>query len=294
MADYIISSCSTIDVPESFFQERDLHYICFHFELDGVGYRDDLGKSVPFDQFYKKMEEGAMTRTSQVNVEEYIEYFESFLKEGKDVIHIALSSGISGTYNSAMIAKKDLEEKYPDRKLYVVDSLCACGGGAVLIEAMADLRDSGMDIDSLYAWTEENKLNVNHWFFSTDLTFFVRGGRISKTAGFFGNALNICPLMRVDHQGGLMVYKKIRTKKATMRAIVDKMEEQIGNTSYDRSCIINHAACYQDARKVADLIEERFPNLKGKVQIYDIGTTIGSHTGPGTVALFFWGAKRID
>ena len=256
---------------------------------------DDLGQSMDFDVFYQRMTDGAMTKTSQINADEYEEYFTQFLSQGKDVIHLTLSSGISGTVNSANMAKALLEDKYPDRKIYVIDSLAASSGYGLLIDHLATMRDSGATIDELAAWVEEHKLNLNHWFFSSDLTFFIRGGRISKAAGAVGTVLNICPLMNVDFEGRLIPRYKIRTKKKVIQAIVDKMAEQAeGGTDYSGKCFISHSACEEDAKAVAALVEERFPNLNGRVLINSIGTTIGSHTGPGTVALFFWGQKRED
>ena len=293
--EYILSCCSTADLTEEHFRQRNIHYICFHFELDGKQYNDDLGKSIAFPDFYQAMANGADTRTSQINQAEFEEYFETFLKEGKDILHLCLSSGITGVINSARMAKEELEEKYPDRKIYVVDSLAASSVFGLLMDRLADLRDGGMGLEELYHWAEDNKLKLNHWFFSSDLTFFVKGGRISKTSGFVGSMLNICPLMNVDFQGKLIPRYKIRTKKKVIHAIVDKMEELAENgLDYSGKCYISQSNCYEDARAVADLVEERFPKLDGKVQINDIGTTIGSHTGPGTVALFFWGAERKD
>ncbi len=295
MADYIISCCSTADLTEERLRERNVHYVCFHFCLDGVEYVDDLGKSISFGDFYKAMAEGADTTTSQVNEGEFIDHFEPFLEQGLDVIHVTLSSGISGTYNSAVIAAKELRERYPDRKIFIVDSLGASGGYGFLVDHMARLRDEGMGIDELAAWAEEHKLEVNHWFFSTDLTFYVKGGRISKTSGWVGMMLNICPLLNMDAEGHLIPRFKIRGKKSVIREIVNKMEEYaVGGSEYSGRCTITHSDCYEDARAVADLVEKRFPNLDGNVEINYVGTTIGSHTGPGTVALFFWGKKRED
>ena len=241
------------------------------------------------------MQDGADTKTSQINASEYEEYFESLLKEGKDILHVSLSSGISGTFNSARIAKEDLEERYPDRKIFVVDSLGASSGYGLLMDRLADLRDEGKTLEEVYEWVEAHKLNMHHWFFSTDLTFYVKGGRISKAAGLFGGALNICPLLNMDNQGRLIPRFKIRTKKKVIRTIADKMEECADEgLNYSGKCYISHSACYEDARAVADLVEARFPKLNGKVEIYSIGTTIGSHTGPGTVALFFWGKERTE
>ncbi len=295
MSDYIISCCSTADLTEKHFHKRNISYICFHFELDGKEYFDDLGKSIPFDQFYQAMKDGADTKTSQINAEEFEDYFEPFLKEGKDIIHLCLSSGLSGVINSARIAQEELSERYPDRKIYIVDSLAASSGYGLLVDKLANLREEGYSIEELYQWVETNKLKLNHWFFSSDLTFFIKGGRVSKTAGLVGGMLNICPLLNVNIDGKLIPRAKIRTKKKVIQTIVDKMEELANAKSdYDGKCYISHSACISDARAVADLIEKRFPHLDGNVEIMDIGTTIGSHTGPGTVALFFWGKERID
>ena len=194
-----------------------------------------------------------------------------------------------------MIAKENLQEQYPDRKIYILDSLAASSGYGLLMDKLADLRDEGKSIDEVYEWARDNRLRLNHWFFSTDLTFYVKGGRISKASGFFGGMLNICPLLNVDFMGQLIPRYKIRTKRKVIQTIVDKMEEYCDDgREYNGKCYMCHSACYEDARAVADLIEERFPNLDGKVLINSIGTTIGSHTGPGTVAVFFWGKKRVD
>ena len=290
---YILSCCSTADLSKEHFERRDISYICFHYTLDGVEYPDDLGQSMPFDQFYAAMENGAMTSTSQVTMGEYEQYFTPFLEAGHDVLHLTLSSGISGSYQSAVAAAEALREKYPDRKLYVVDSLAAASGFGLLMDKLADLRDEGKTIDEVRDFAVANRLNLHHWFFSSDLTFFVKGGRISKTSGFFGTMLNICPLLNVNNEGKLIPRHKIRGKNKVIREIVKKMEEHAqGGLAYNGKCYICHSACLEDAQAVARLVEERFPNLNGKVLINSIGTTIGSHTGPGTVALFFWGDER--
>lgn len=295
MSEYILSCSSTVDLREEQLQKRDIHYICFHFELAGKQYMDDLGKSIPLSDFYAAMAQGADTKTSQINVEEYEYYFEGFLKEGKDILHLTLSSGISGTVNSALIARDTLLEKYPDRKIYVVDSLAASSGYGLLMDKLADLRDGGMGVEELYHWTEENKLMLQHWFFTSDLTYLIRGGRVSKAAGVVGSVLNICPLLNVDYMGRLINRAKVRTKRKVIQATVDKMKEHAQDgADYSGKCYISQSACMEDAKAVAKLVEEAFPKLQGKVEINDIGTTIGSHTGPGTVALFFWGDERKD
>ncbi len=294
MSDYVLSCCSTADLTKEHFEQRDIHYICFHFALNGVDYPDDLGQSISFDSFYQAMADGAETRTSQVNVQEFEAYFSRFAAEGKDVLHITLSSGISGVINSAQSAAALVMEQYPGRKIYVVDGLGASSGYGLLIDRLADLRDEGMEIDALRDWAEEHRLNLHHWFFSTDLTFYVKGGRISKAAGWFGGIMKICPLLNMDDLGRLIPREKHRGKKRVIRTIVDRMAEHAeGGLAYSGKCYISNSACYDDARAVADLVEARFPNLNGRVEINHVGTTIGSHTGPGTVALFFWGDKRV-
>ena len=292
---YVLSCCSTADLSREHLESRDIHYICFHYMLDGVDHMDDLGESMTLDQFYQAMVDGADTRTAQVNAEEYEAYFEPFLAQGLDVLHLCLSSGISGTINSALIAKELLESKYPGRKVNVVDSLAASSGCGLLMDKLADLRDAGMSLDELTDWAEANKLRLHHWFFTSDLTFFIKGGRVSKTAGFVGKVLGICPLLNVDYQGRLIPREKIRGKRKVISAIVDKMEQFAdGGLDYAEKCFISNSACIEDAKAVAELVEQRFPKLNGKVLINNIGTTIGSHTGPGTVALFFWGSQRVD
>ena len=295
MNKYIISCCSTADLSREHFEKINVKYICFHYELDGVMYSDDLGQTIPFDEFYQKMADGAETKTSQINAGEFEAYFAPFLEDGYDILHVCLSSGITGVINSASIAKSVLEERYPDRKIYIIDSLGASSGYGLIMDTLARMRDEGKSIDELAHFLESHRLNLQHWFFSTDLTFYIKGGRISKTSGAIGSVLNICPLLNVDSQGKLVPRFKIRGKKKVIHEIVKKMEEFAEDgRDYSGRCFISQSACYEDARAVADLIEAEFPKLDGKVLINNIGTTIGSHTGPGTVALFFWGSKRTD
>ena len=235
MADFVLSCCSTADLTKEHFQQRDISYICFHYALDGVDYPDDLGETMPFDKFYAAMANGAETRTSQVNISEFVDYFTPFLEQGKDILHVCLSSGLSGVSNSAENAARIVRERYPDRKIYVVDSLGASSGYGLLMDRLAD--------------------------------------------GVFGGLLDICPLLNMDNLGRLIPRSKIRGKKRVMKEIVARMEEHAqGGLDYSGKCYISQSACYDDARAVADEIEKKFPKLNGKVEIYSVGTTIGSHT----------------
>lgn len=295
MANYVLTTCSTADISCEHLKERNIDYLSFSYFVDGKEYKDDLGKSLTYEEFYQLMRSGSDTKTAQPNIEEIKEFFRPYLNQGKDIIHLMLSSGLSGAMASAKIAVDELNEEYPDRKIYVVDSLGASSGMALLTDEMADRRDSGMDIEELYSWAEENKLKVHHWFFSTDLTYYVKGGRVSKVAGWFGTILKICPLLNMDVNGKLIPREKIKGKASVIKQIVKKMEENADDgTRYSGRCYISHSDDIESAEVVKALIEEKFPSIKGKVLINSIGTTIGSHAGPGTVAVFFMGKERIN
>lgn len=294
MSDYVLSCCSTVDVTREWLESRDIKYLYFNYYLNGEACKDDFGVTNSPADLYAKMLAGADAKTSQVSVGDYATHFEKYLSAGRDVLHVTLSSGISSTYNSACIAREQLAEKYPDRKVIVVDSLAASSGSALLMDKLAELRDSGMGLEELGAWAEEHKSEVQHWFFSSDLTFFVRGGRISKAAGLVGGMLKICPVMDVAPDGSLAVKEKIRTKAKAISRVVEKMEELAeGGLDYSGKVYISQSECEDDAREVAERIEARFPKIDGPVEIYPIGATIGVHTGPGTVATFFWGKSRV-
>lgn len=295
MTDYVLGCSSTADLTKKRMEELNIEYVRFHFYLDEEEYADDMGESIAPEELYDKMLAGAVTKTSQVPLDDYMHFFEKYLEQGKDVLHIEFSSGLSGSYNSARLAAEELAEKYPERKIYVVDSLAASSGYGLIMDTVAAMRDAGKDIDEIKQWIEENKLRMHHWFFSTDLTFYIRGGRVSKTAGMIGSILNICPFLNVDNAGKLISRERIRGKKKVIHRIVEMMEQHAENGhEYSGKCYICHSVCEEDAKAVANMVEEKFPQLNGKVEIYPIGATIGSHTGPGTVALFFWGDERTE
>ena len=294
MEDYILSCCSSCDLSNEWIEKRNLHYVSFNVMVGDETKKDDMGKTFSPWEMYKLMAKGTETKTSQVSIGEYMDHFEQFLKEGKDIIHVTLSTGISGTYNSACQAADELAEKYPDRKITIIDSLAASSGYGLLMEFAADKRDEGLSYDELVQWIEENKLNVVHWFFSTDLTYYIKGGRVSKAAGLVGQMLNICPLLNVDYQGRLIPREKVRTNKKVIKRIVEKMVEEADyGIDYFGKVFLSDSD-KELGLAVQNEIERVYPRLKGKVQRFDIGCTIGAHTGPGTVALFFQGKKRVD
>lgn len=293
MSDYKITCCSTADMSREWMEINQIPFAMFHYQLDGKDHLDDLYASITPGKFYKMIADGAQPVTSQVNVEEYCAMFEPLLKQGMDILHLTLSSGISGTINSANLAKMQMEEAYPERQIIVIDSLSASSGYGLFVQQALDNQKQGMSLLENADWLEKNKLRLQHWFFSTDLTSYIRGGRVSKTAGFVGQVLDICPLLNVNCEGCLIPRTKHRGKKRVIRAMLKEMEERVQDgTDYSGKCFISQSACRADAEEVARLVEERFPKLDGKILISDIGTVIGSHTGPGTVALFFWGDER--
>jgi DegV family protein with EDD domain len=217
------------------------------------------------------------------------------LTSGKSILHVSLSSGLSGTVNSARIAARDLEKEFPDQKIYVVDSLAASGGYGLLVDKLCDLRDEGKSIEEVYDWANENKKKLHHWFYSGDLTFYVRGGRVSKVSGFVGTLLKICPLLNVDYCGKLIPREKILGRRNAQKALVDKMLKFAqGGTDYNQKCFITHSDAPDEAMAVKAMVEKCFPHLDGEVNVSSIGSTIGSHSGPGTVAIYFWGTERVD
>lgn len=294
MPDYVLSCESTADIPASTLEEYSLEYIPFHFYLDGTEYPDDLGKTVPYDEFYRRMVEGEETRTAAISTGEYREFFRSFLREGRDVLHVSLSSGLSATADSARQAAESLAAEFPERTVRVIDSLAASGGFGLFMITLSEKRASGMTLSDLADWAEANKLKCHHEFFSTDLTFYIKGGRVKPVTGYVGNLLNICPLLDVDREGHLIPREKIRSKKKVIRRIVEKMAGYADDgENYRGKVVISHSNCPEDAAEVARLVTERFGHMDGEPLVTSIGTTIGSHTGPGTVALFFWGAPRV-
>lgn len=288
---YVITCTSTCDLGKERLNQLNVKYACFKFLINQQEYEDNFFQDYDYEKFYEDIKNGLEPTTSQVGYGNYLEFFEPLLKEGKDVLHICLSSKLSGDYQTAMMVAEELNEKYPN-KIQVIDSLGASAGYGMLVEMASDNLNKGFTLQDNIDYLEGIKLNIHHWFISSDLSSYVRGGRISKTAGLIGSALKICPLLNMPDDGSLAPVEKIRTKMKAQAAQVDKMQELcLDGLDYTGPCQISCSACDEDALKVVALIKERFPNIK-EVPIYHVGTTIGSHTGPGTIALYFIGEKR--
>lgn len=293
MTDFILSAESTVDLPREVLEKENIRWIGFPYQIDDVDYIDDLGLTMKLEDFYQKLNEGSIARTSQITYIRYMEYFEKLLEENKDILHLSLSSGMTGGVQQALMAKEELEKKYPDRKIYIVDSLTATSTEGLILLALNEFRKEGKSIEEVYDWALENRKFANAVFFTSDLTYLVRGGRLSKAAGSFGNLLNICPMMESNTEGEIVVIDKIRTKKKAMKALVKKIKERlIEDFPYNNEIIVVHSNNYDDAVDLKERLEEVLEDYKGKITIYEIGTTVGSHVGPGLVGACFWGEGK--
>ncbi len=294
MANSFILSCeSTVDLPYAYMESRDIPVLFYSYMVNGKTYTDDMLRDPEaLPNFYKMIDAGAMPTTAQLNVYQYEEFFDGLLQKG-DVLHIALGTGMTQSVQNAFIAAESLREKYPDRKLVIIDSFCSSSGYGLLVDAAADHRDAGEDIDAVADWTRAKAKTVHHQFYSTRLDMYRRSGRMSGAAAAIATVLNICPIMRLDNAGKIIAYDKVRGKKAAVARTVDTMEKHaIGGRNYNDKCFICHSNCLEDAEITRAAVEARFPKLKGKIRICDIGTIIASHCGPGTVAVFFFGDER--
>lgn len=287
MSDYVVTVNSTVDLPKEWLAERNVPVIPLRYTIDGETYEDMAGLSSK--EFFQKLRDGKMATTSQINPEEAREALEPFLKEGKDVLHLAFSSALSGTCNSMRIAAEELKEEYPERKIIVIDTLCACLGEGLLLYYVLKLKKEGKTIEEVEAWVEENKLHICHNVTVDDLNHLQRGGRISKTAAVLGTMVQIKPMIHVADDGSLQVVGKERGRKRSLNRIVDKAVEQSKGWEQD-IVMITHGDCLEDAQYVAELVRSKM-GIEN-ILINNIGTVIGSHTGPGVVAVFCMGNKR--
>ena len=289
MENYILSCCSTMDLRKGWAEERGVNLIYAKFFLEGEEFRDDFYKSISQDKLFERMLSGEKSQTTQVNTEEYIGSFRKYLEQGQDIFHICLSSGVSGTFNSCHIAKDILLEEFPERKIEIVDSLMASCGYGLLVDKACELKKQGLDMETLRIEVEKWRNRLHGYFFTSDLRFFIQGGRVSKAAGFIGGLLKICPVLKITEEGKLKPIEKARGKKQAMENILSKMEKE-GYLSTEK-CFISHSACPLDAKKLAESIRDRF-HPEGNIEIFDIGGTIACHTGPGTVSSFFFGKEK--
>lgn len=290
MANYALITESTTDLTPELIAELGLRVIPMEFHIGNRTYLNvPDGSTLTFKNFYQMLRNGETSSTTQVNLLVFQEYFENILKSGEDILYIAFSSGLSGTYNAACMAAQELSEKYPERKVIVVDTLAASMGEGLLAYYAGVMRKEGKSIDEVAAWLEENKLKLCMWFTVDDLNHLRRGGRVSSTVAFVGSLLGIKPVLHVDDEGHLIAVSKVRGRRQSLDALVSKMVETCENPK-DQMVFISHGDAADDAKYVADKIREKLTVRDIKMNF--IGPVIGSHSGPGTIAVFFLGSKR--
>lgn len=291
MAEYIISTDTSCDFPLEYVKQHQLPLVTLFYSIDGVTGENGCPSSDVLKNFYDKMRAGSMTKTQQASIEDTEKVFREILKEGKDILHIAFSSGLSGTANAARLAAENMMEEFPGRKIIVIDSLCASLGQGLLVDYALKLQQQGKTMEETAKWLEDHTQNICHLFTVEDLKYLQRGGRISKTTALVGTMIGIKPVLHVDPEGKLVSISKVRGRKQSIPALVNKMEENIGKYRGEKQPIfISHGDCIEDANYLAELVKERFGY--DEFLINDVGPTIGAHSGPGTLALFFMGETR--
>ena len=290
---FLLSCESTIDLPYSYANERNLPVLFYSYQVDGVNYEDDMGRNPEaLPKFYGFLAEGKLPTTTQLNEFQYETFFDNLLQQG-DVLHIAFGSGMTASVQNAMLAAEALREKYPERRLVVIDSLCSSSGYGLLVDGAADLRDAGKSLDEVADWVLAHRQNVHHQFYSTELKFYRRSGRMSGAAAAIGTVLGICPIMRLDDKGRIIAYDKVRGKKNAVARTVETMKRHAeGGEAYSGKVFICHSNCPADAEATKAAVAAAFPHIDGEIRICDIGTIVASHSGPGTVAVFFFGDAR--
>lgn len=284
---FTLSCESTTDLPIRHLAARNIPALAYTYTVDGVEYVDDMREGNGLAIFYSQLTSGKRPTTSLINEETYTEFFRPLLEKG-DLLHVAFCSGLSQSASKAILAAEALKKEFPERKIFVVDSLCACVGYGILVDTLADMRDNGKTIDDVYEWAMANRQKVHHQFFSTTLTYFRRSGRISGPAALIGNVLKVCPIMRLNSDGKIIAYAKVMSESKAINKTLSEIESMIADGhEYSGKLWLSHSEYISCATKVATELKALYP--KADVRIFDIGPVIASHCGPGTLAIYFFG-----
>ena len=290
MRDYVIMTDSCCDLTDQMARELELEVLPLTMHMDGQDYPNDLaGTAISNQEFYKRIRAGKLATTSAVNVGQFQDAMRRVLESGRDIVCVCFSSALSTTYQSAVIAAEDLRAEFPEAEIHVVDSLSASLGQGLLLYLAVEQKRKGLTAAELAKWVEDNRLTVCHWFTVDDLNFLKRGGRVSATTALLGTMLSIKPIMHTSDEGKLVPVGKARGRKAAIAALLDKIEA-LGIHPERQTMFICHADCEEDAKAVAQTIQDRFGTPT--VHINYIGPVIGSHTGPNTMGIFFVGTQR--
>lgn len=287
---YVFMSDASCDLPQALVDEINLEVIPMEFQMDGkcyLHYPD--AKMMSLDEFYGKLKKGIVSKTTQVNYNTFLTSFETYLKAGKDIIYTGISTGLSGTFNTCMMAVKELREKYPDRKIIAIDSLCDSAGLGYLLYLAGQKYVSGASIDELAEFIENYRLRVCHWFIVEDLDQIKRGGRISAVSATFGKALQIKPLISVDENGSLVNVGKIRGASNVISTLVKHLERDGDKDMKNQTVFVAHA----DNRSGAEELQKKIKGMCKETKICDIGPVIGSHVGSGMLAILFTGTRNL-
>ena len=284
----IIDSCT--DLPKSYVEAHQLPVVNLTYHFKGIDYPDDFGQSMDYKSFYDAVRKGEMPTTSQVNADVYQNLFRSYVLDGKAIVLLSFSSALSGSYSSAVLARDMVLEEFPEADISLIDTKCASMGEGLLVYYAVEKLESGASKEELVQWVEENKLKVNHWFTVEDLNHLKRGGRVSGAAAFIGTLLEIKPVLRVDDEGRLVPALKAKGRKKSIKTLFEKFEAGVVKPE-EQVIFISHGDCQEDAQVLADMIRAKYQVLD--IWINCVGPVIGAHSGPGTIALFFMGDKRI-
>ena len=287
---YRITTETTCDLPFSYYEERGIGYVGLGFLLGDKEYIEGPNQGISSDEVYAAMRNKERITTNQANAFRFVEYFEPILQNGDDILHLSFSSGLSGTYQSCLQAADELRERYPDRRIMVVDTLCASLGQGLLVHLAANNRDKGMSLEDNAAWAEQNKLHLCHWFTVDDLMFLHRGGRVAKSTAVVGSLLGIKPILHVDNEGHLISVSKVRGRDAALKELAQRMKDTMTEDPAEATVFISHGDCEEEAKTTAEYVKA----LTGAhVELmHCLGPVIGGHAGPGTMALFFLGTER--
>lgn len=291
MRDFIITTENAADLPKEFCEENKIGTLSLYYTMDGVTYGPGYDAVQTVEDFYAGMRAGSMPKTMQVNPQQAYSRFKEWLEQGKDILHIALTSAVSGSYNSARLAAEELQEEYPDRKIIVLDSLIGTICEGMVVDKAAQMKKAGKTIDEIVEWIKENLMHFCLYATVDDLKHLYRGGRVSKTASILGSAIGIKPILHLDETGNLVPCNKVRGRKQSLNTLVDYMEKLMGSFKEQNDTIyISHGDCLEDAQYVANEVSKRF-GIKRCIMNF-IGPTIGAHAGPGALALAFMGEKK--
>lgn len=288
-------SCeSTVDLTYEYVTSRNIDVLFYTYIINEKEYIDNMGRNnEELECFYQLLDQGALPKTSQINEFCYEEYFDKLLQKG-DVLHITFGTGMTPSYYNALKAATKIQAKYPMHKLIIVDSLCSSCGYGMLIDYCADMRDKGMTMEEIADWAINNRKKIHHQFFSTNLKYFRRSGRVSGPSAIVGSVLKICPLMKLNHEGKIVAYNRVRlAQNAIKKMVIDALENIDNGQNYNGKFFVYHSNCLDLAKETTKAIEEALPNVKERIVLLDIGCIIASHCGQGTVAISYLGSEKV-